>query len=84
MLSEYEQNKEIEMVHREFINLGVRECDSEDEANPNIVPEHHYVLNRAQEITKKAFLQIDHLRRHDPLGNKPMNTLKSLAYIMRD
>ena len=47
MLSEYEQKKEIKMKRREHIILGVRECDSEDEANEEIMVEHHYVLNRA-------------------------------------
>ena len=35
------------MSPRKHIILGVRECDSEDEANENIMVEHHYVLNRA-------------------------------------
>ena len=47
MLKEYEQKKEISMKPRKHIILGVRECDSEDEANEEIMVEHHYVLNRA-------------------------------------
>ena len=54
MLSEFEMNKEVNLKSSRHIVLGVRECDSEDEANENIMVEHHYVLNRAQEITDKC------------------------------
>ena len=65
------------------MKLGVRECDSEDEANPDIMVEHHYVLNRNTKINNKCFNQMDQIRKHNPLGKKTMNNLGDLAYIMR-